>query len=90
MFLAERVMPYSTVSIKLVLFVSEPAVADTVIVVDMGGGGVFVDDPQPVNMPRPTTLAASKSIICKRRRFLKPKKQNTIANAAPGNNGLEL
>ena len=72
------------------LFVSEPAVADTVIVVEVGGGGVFEDDPQPVNIPRPTTLAVSKSTNCKRRRFLKPMKQNAIANAAPGNNGLGL
>lgn len=78
-------------STNLAVFVSDPDVAVTRIVVVVGGGGGALEgDPHPVNTPRPTTLAASNSTICKRRRLLKPKKQNAIANAAPGNIGLEL
>jgi hypothetical protein len=83
-------MPYCTVSNNLALFVSEPDVAVTKIdVVEGGGGGVLEVDPHPVNKPTPTMLAVSKSNICKLRRLLKPKKQNAIASAAPGNSGLE-
>jgi hypothetical protein len=64
----------------------EVAVTVTVDVVDEG------DDPpppQPVNMLSPITLAVSRSSICIRRRFLKPRKHNTAANIVPGNSGLE-
>ena len=47
--------------------------------------------PQPVNRPRPIALTASTSSICKRRRFLKPRKQQSaVARAVPGISGLEL
>jgi hypothetical protein len=67
----------------LAVFVSDPDDAATTIVVVVGGGGAALDgDPQPVNKLRPTTLAVSNSTIFKRR-FLKPKKQNAVASAAP-------
>src|ERR1035437_5445921 len=52
--------------------------------------GTLPGVPQPVNKLRPTTLTASRSSICKVRRFLKPKKQSATANVAPpGSSGKE-
>ena len=52
--------------------------------------GTLPGVPQPVNRLRPITLAASRTINCKLRRFLKPKKQSATANVAPpGNSGKE-
>ena len=46
--------------------------------------------PQPVNRLRPITLAPSRTISCRVRRFLKPKQQRATANVAPpGNSGKE-
>jgi hypothetical protein len=50
---------------------------------------IFVELPQPVNRFRDATLRTSRSIQCRLRRFLQPKKQNTDAIATPGNNGLK-
>src|ERR1039458_3775445 len=53
--------------------------------------GTLPGVPQPVKRLRPITLAASRTINCRLRRFLKPKKQSATANVAPpGNSGKEL
>jgi hypothetical protein len=47
--------------------------------------------PQPVNRLMPIALTASRRIICKRRRFLNPRKQQrATANVVPGTSGLDL
>jgi hypothetical protein len=73
--------------VKLVLLCSDPDVAVTVTV----DGSGLTCTPHPVTKPSPTRPAAIKSIICKLRRFLKPRKQHsTHASAEPGNSGLRL
>ena len=85
------------VSVKLLLTVASPfesvpvTVTDTVTdaVADAVTGTLPIV-PQPVNRLRPITLAASRTINCKRRRFLKPKKLSATASVAPpGNSGKE-
>lgn len=48
------------------------------------------DPPHPVNRLRPMTLTASRTIICRRRRFLNPKRHRATANVAPGNRAVLL
>ena len=50
------------------------------------------DDPQPVNRLKPTTPAASSSMIWRQRHFLKTWKHCATVDVAPppGNSGLEL
>ena len=43
---------------------------------------------QPLNMVSPIALTTNRSSICKRRRFLRPRKQSAAANIVDGNNGL--
>jgi hypothetical protein len=53
------------------------------------GGGV--EDPplppHPLSKPNPAMLTASRSSICRRRRFFQPMQQKAAANAASGNSG---
>ena len=79
---------FSTMTVNCWLWVTGPDVAVTVAVVAVGR--VVEDPPHPVNRLRPTTLTASRRIICRRRRFLKPKRQRATASVAPGNSGLLL
>ena len=82
------------VSVKLLLTVASPfesvPVMVTITVTGKGTSVLPVVLLQPVNRLRPITLAASRTINCKRRRLLKPKKQSATANvASPGNSGKE-
>jgi hypothetical protein len=43
---------------------------------------------QPVNMLSPIALTTNSSSICKRRRFLRPRKHNAAANMVPDESGL--
>jgi hypothetical protein len=76
-----------TVNCWLLLTGPDVAVRVTAVAV---GSVVDEDPPHPVKRLMPTTLTASRRIICRRRRFLKPNRQRATASVAPGNSGLEL
>jgi hypothetical protein len=75
-------------TVKFAVSVTVPDTPVMVTVVAVGSG--VEDPPQPVKRLSPITLTASRRIICRRRRFRKPKRQRATANVAPGNSGLEL
>jgi hypothetical protein len=81
-----------TVSVKVVVFVSDPEVALTVTVDETGGGVDIAEElpPQPLSRLSPTTLTASNNSICKRRRFLHPRQHSATANIDPGSSGRPL
>ena len=71
----------------------DPDVAMTVTVevpVVSVGAGTPPELPQPVNRLMPATLITmSRSIHCRLRRFLQPRKQSAAAIVAPGKTGME-
>jgi hypothetical protein len=76
-------------TVKFAVLVTGPEVAVTVTRVEVGRVD-GEDPPHPVKRLRPTTLTPSRIIICRRRRFLKPKRQRATANVAPGNRAVLL
>ena len=81
-----------TVSEKVVVCCSDPAVAVTVTV-EVTGGGVEDDPPvecppQPESRLRPATPTASSTNVCNRRRLPKPKQHSATARVEYGSSGL--
>lgn len=92
-----------TVSVKVVVWESEPDEAVTVTVCVFGRGvgppppQLLTQPPPPpppppqlVSSPRPATPNTTRRSIWRRRRFLKPKQQSATANADAGKSGLGL
>jgi hypothetical protein len=81
-----------TVSVKVVVCVSDPEVAVTVTVDETGGGvDTALEAPlQPLSAVRPAALVvASSNSVSKRLRRFQPKQQKATANTEPGKSGLE-
>ena len=81
-----------TVSMRVVVWDSDPEVAATVTVDMTGGGEDTTEDapPQPLSRLRPATLSKSSTNICKRRRLFQPKQHSATARTDPGKSGREL
>ena len=82
---------YCTLSVKVVVCCTLPALAVTVTVDELVLLlNVLDEPPQPENMPSPAMLRITSSRNCSRLRLRKPKRQSATASVAARMKGLGL